>query len=334
MTFLRELEIQYKKIFSDYVTDQTERNLYIGQNFTRQLIQKNVPPEEVVSMHKKAMEKIFPNATEELFVACDFLIEVMVHYGMAHREHQSLLQKQEELRIEMNIATNIQKTLLKTAVPILQAIDIGMVSIPVRDMNGDYVHFSQEKDDFVTLAVTDVVGKGVPAALCMSMIKYGLETLEYACKNPSNVLEALNKVIEKSVDDSMFVSMFYGRYDIQKSIFSYASAGHEPVLHYSSKEDTFRELEAEGLLLGILPEVSYSHYEISLEAGDIVIMMTDGVTEFRKNEELDSREVITSLVSKHKHLTAQQLCLLLHNEIERIQNFNLTDDFTVVILKK
>lgn len=334
MAFLRELELQYKKIFSDYITDQTERNLYIGQNFTRQLIQKNVPPEDVVSMHKKAMEEIFPDAMEEIFVACDFLIEVMVHYGMAHREHQSLLQKQEELQIEMNIATKIQKTLLKTVVPSLQAIDIGMLSIPIRSMSGDYVHFFQESKDFVSVAVTDVVGKGVPAALCMSMVKYGLETLEYAYKNPSHVLEALNRVIEKGVDDSMFVSMFYGRYDILNSIFSYASAGHEPALYYSSKEDAFHELEAKGLLLGVLPEVNYSHYEISLEAGDIVIIMTDGVTEFRTNEELNSREVITSLIAKHKHLTAQQICTLLHNEIERLQNFKLTDDFTVVIIKK
>lgn len=334
MEFLRELELQYKKILSDYVTDQTERTLYIGQNFTRQLIQKNIPPEDVVSMHKNAMQTIFPDATGELYAAYDFLIEVMVHYGMAHREHQCLLQRQEELQIEMNIAANIQKTLLKTIVPSLKGIDIGMLSIPVRNMNGDYVHFFEDKDDYVSVAVTDVVGKGVPAALCMSMVKYGLETLEYAYKKPSYVLEAINRVIEKGVDDSMFVSMFYGRYDIQNSIFSYASAGHEPALHYMSKENTFHELEAKGLLLGILPEVKYSHYDITLEEGDMVIMMTDGVTEFRTNEELNSREIITSLIAKHKHLSAQQMCVCLHKEIERFQKFKLTDDFTVVIIKK
>lgn len=331
---MRELELEYKKILTDYVTDQTERNLYIGQNFTRQLIQKNIPPEDVVSMHKNAMQTIFPDAIAELYAAYDFLIEVMVHYGMAHREHQSLLEKQEELQIEMNIAKNIQKTLLKTVVPSVKDVDIGMLSIPVRNMNGDYVHFFEDREDNVSVAVTDVVGKGVPAALCMSMVKYGLETLEYAYKAPSYVLEAINRVIEKGVDDSMFVSMFYGRYNIRNSVFSYASAGHEPALYYSSKENIFHELEAKGLLLGILPEVKYLHYEIKLEPGDMVIMMTDGVTEFRTNEELNSREVITSLIAKHKHLSAQQLCVCLHKEIEHFQDFQLTDDFTVVIIKK
>ncbi len=332
---LKELDKQYKKILSDYMTDQTEENLYIGQNFTRQLIQKNVSPEDVVSIHKNAIEQIFPDRINEVRPAYDFLIEVMVHYGMAHREHQSLIQKQAEFEIEMNIATNIQKTLLKTVVPQLSSVDIGMISIPIRKMNGDYVHFLHHREDCLSVAVTDVVGKGVPAALCMSMVKYGLETLEYAYKDPSYVLEVINRVIEKGVDDSMFVSMFYGCLDIQNSIFSYASAGHEPALHYNAKENTFYSLEAKGLLLGILPEIKYSYNEIPLEEQDVVVIMTDGVTEFRgQHDELNSREVITSLIAEHRHQSAQELCNLLYKKIERIQNFKLSDDFTVVIIKK
>ncbi|MET4561256.1 sigma-B regulation protein RsbU (phosphoserine phosphatase) [Lysinibacillus parviboronicapiens] len=331
---MKELEKQYKKILSDYMIDKTEKNLYIGQNFIRQLIKKNVSPEDVVSIHKNAIAQIFPDRIKEVQSAYDFLIEVMVHYGMAHREHQSLLQKQAEFEIEMNIATNIQKTLLKTVIPQLSSVDIGMISIPIRKMNGDYVHFLQDQEDYLSVAVTDVVGKGVPAALCMSMVKFGLETLEYAYKDPSYVLEVINRVIEKGVDDSMFVSMFYGCLDIQNSIFSYASAGHEPALHYRANENTFYSLEAKGLLLGVLPEIKYSYNKISLKEQDIVIIMTDGVTEFRAHDDVNSREMITSLIAEHKHQSAQQLCNLLHKEIERIQDFKLSDDFSVVIIKK
>ncbi len=331
---MKQLEAQYRKILSDFIVNQTERNLYIAQNFTRQLIQKNISPEDVVSIHKNAVEQIFPNQMNETQPAYDFLIEVMVHYGMAHREHQSLLQKQAEYEMEMKIATNIQNTQLKTHVPQLQSFDIGMISVPIRKMNGDYVHFFHDGDEYLSVAVTDVVGKGVPAALCMSMVKYGLETLVYAYKDPSYVLEVINRVIEKGVDDSMFVSMFYGCLDVQQNIFAYASAGHEPALHYSAKEDQFISLDAKGLLLGVLPETTYSFHEIVLEENDLVIMMTDGVTEFRAQESLNSREVITALIKENKHLTAQQLCQILYKEIEKVQNFKLTDDFTVVILKK
>ncbi|WP_244205754.1 PP2C family protein-serine/threonine phosphatase [Lysinibacillus capsici] len=316
------------------MVNQTERNLYIAQNFTRQLIQKNISPEDVISIHKNAVEQIFPNQMNELQPAYDFLIEVMVHYGMAHREHQSLLQKQAEYEMEMKIATNIQKTLLKTYVPNMKNIDIGMISVPIRKMNGDYVHFFHDGEEYLSVAVTDVVGKGVPAALCMSMVKYGLETLVYAYKDPSYVLEVINRVIEKGVDDSMFVSMFYGCLNVEQNIFSYASAGHEPALHYSAKNDQFFTLEAKGLLLGVLSETNYTFHEIVLEENDLIIMMTDGVTEFRVKEELNSREVITTLIKENRHLSAQQLCQLLYKEIERVQNFKLFDDFTVVILKK
>ncbi|OXS72361.1 phosphoserine phosphatase [Lysinibacillus sp. KCTC 33748] len=330
---LDRLESQYKKILSDYMTDQTEKNLYIAQNFTRQLIQNNISLEDVVSIHKNAVEKLFPRRMSEEQLAYDFLIEVMVHYGMAHREHQSLLQKQAEYEIEMKIATSIQSTLLKTEVPQLINIDIGMISIPIRKMNGDYVHFLYNRDDYLSVAVTDVVGKGVPAALCMSMVKYGLEALDYAYRDPSYVLEVINRVIEKSVDDSMFVSMFYGCLDMRKSTFSYASAGHEPALHYSAMRDQFIPLESTGLLLGVLPETKYSYNEITLEENDIVIMMTDGVTEFRLQDELNAREVITSLVFENKYLSAQELCNLLYKQIEKIQDFKLTDDFTIAIIK-
>jgi len=316
------------------MVNQTERNLYIAQNFTRQLIQKNISPEDVISIHKNAVEQIFPNQMNESQPAYDFLIEVMVHYGMAHREHQSLLQKQAEYEMEMKIATNIQKTLLKTYVPNMQNIDIGMISVPIRKMNGDYVHFFHDGEEYLSVAVTDVIGKGVPAALCMSMVKYGLETLVYAYKDPSYVLEVINRVIEKGVDDSMFVSMFYGCLNVEQNIFSYASAGHEPALHYSAKNDQFFTLEAKGLLLGVLSETNYTFHEIVLEENDLIIMMTDGVTEFRVKEELNSREVITTLIKENRHLSAQQLCQLLYKEIERVQNFKLFDDFTVVILKK
>ncbi|MEK5233617.1 PP2C family protein-serine/threonine phosphatase [Lysinibacillus sp. FSL K6-0232] len=331
---MKQLEAQYKKILADYIVNQTEKNLYIAQNFTRQLIQKNISPEDVVSIHKNAVAEIFPDRMNEEQPAYDFLIEVMVHYGMAHREHQSLLQKQAEYEMEMKIATSIQKTLLKTYIPQLSSVDVGMISVPARKINGDYVHFFHHREEHLSVAVTDVVGKGVPAALCMSMVKYGLETLEYAYKEPSYVLEVINRVIEKGVDDSMFVSMFYGCLDIQKNIFSYASAGHEPALHYNAKQDQFFSLEAKGLLLGVLPNTKYTYQEIVLEENDIITMMTDGVTEFRKHDDLNSRQVITALIKEHKHLPAQQLCQLLYQEIEKIHGFNLSDDFTVVILKK
>lgn len=331
---MKELQVQYQRILADYIDSQTERNLYIGQNFIRQLIQKNITPEDVISIHKLSMEAIVKDLPPEVINGYDFLIEMMVHFGLTVREYQSLLEQQEELRTEMNVATKIQQMLLETTIPETPQIDIGMVSIPIRKMNGDYVHFLHKDNSYLSVAVTDVVGKGVPAALCMSMVKYGLDTLEFANGTPSYVLEVLNRIIERSVDDSMFVSMFFGRYDILNEVFTYGSAGHEPVLHYVAAKDGFEELSASGLLLGVMADVKYEQYEVKIEDGDFIVMMTDGVTEFRKQDDKETQHLIRELLLKMKHLSAQEMCEGLYKELQDLQDYGLEDDFTVVVFKK
>lgn len=330
---LKELRVQYQKILADYLENQTERNLYIGQNFIKQLIQKKVAPEEVISIHRQAIEKLYPSLQEEVLYSYDFLIEVMVHFGLTLKEHESLLEQQEEIRAEMLVAAKIQNMLLKTEKLEIEYIDVGMISIPVRDMNGDYVYFN-EKNGVFSVAVTDVVGKGVPAALCMSMVKYGLDTLRYSDNEPSYVLEVLNRIIEESIDDSMFVSMFYGSYDHGTSIFTYGSAGHEPALYYNAKEKQFYALESKGLLLGVMDDVKYMQSEILLNEGDFIVIMTDGVTEFRQNEHLDSREIIQYLALSNVHLGAQEMCEVLYERLKALQDYLLQDDFTIVVIKK
>lgn len=331
---MRELQLQYQRILADYIESQTERNLYIGQNFIRQLIQKNITPEDVINMHKVSMEEITQGLAPEIANSYDFLIEMMVHFGLAVREHQSLLEQQEELRIEMNIATKIQRMLLKTMIPETSPLDIGMVSIPLRQMNGDYVHFLHMDNNYLSVAVTDVVGKGVPAALCMSVVKNGLDTLEFANGTPAYVLEVLNQIIERSIDDSMFVSMFYGRYDVKEEVFTYSSAGHEPAIHYIAAEDRFESLRASGLLLGVMPDVTYEQKEVKIADGDFIVMLTDGVTEFRNQNDEVSHKLIRDILYNSKHLSAQEMCKNLYQQLLSLQDYGIEDDFTVVILKK
>ena len=102
----------------------------------------------------------------------------------------------------------------------------------------------------------------------------------------------------------MFVSMFYGRLDVEQNIFLMLRQAMNQ-LYIIVKNDQFFTLEAKGLLLGVLSETNYTFHEIVLEENDLIIMMTDGVTEFRVKEELNSREVITTLIKENRHLSAQ-----------------------------
>lgn len=331
---VQKIESQYKEILSQYMQRQSEQNLYVGQNFSRQLISENTSPEEVISMHKAAMQELYSDMPEEVWHSFDFLIEMMINYGLALQERQSLLKRQEELKVEMDLAAHVQETLLKTKLPVLEGLDIGLLSIPVRKMNGDYIYFISDQDGHAGIAVADVIGKGLPAAMCMSMVKFGMDSLNDSLALPKQVLETINRIVEKSIDDSMFVSMFYGRYDVETASLTYGSAGHEPAILYRANTGKFFELPAKGLLLGVSPVATYEEHTISLEKDDMVVMMTDGVTECRTDEGFIERDVIFDLIESKKDQPAQVIVQHVYDELERMQNAELRDDFTLVIYKK
>lgn len=166
------------------------------------------------------------------------------------------------MQIEMDVAVKVQDMLLETSVPDVPGLDIGMVSKPAKNMSGDYVYFIEQGHEEACVAVADVMGKGLPAALCMSMIKFGMDSLRDKATEPKHVLEVINQIVEKSMDDSMFISMFYGKYDGNTSKFTYGSAGHEPAILYRAAEDRFVELDAKGLLLGIRKDVVFKRIRL------------------------------------------------------------------------
>ena len=330
----QEIERQYKEILKQYVLRQSEENLYEGQNFSRQLIRKNIAPDEVISIHKATLEEMIPELPVSVWNSFDLLIEMMIRYGLAHAEHQSLLKQQEEMKLEIDLAANVQRTLLKTKVPSIEGLEIGLVSVPAKKMNGDYIYFLSDNEKNAGVAVADVIGKGIPAALCMSMVKYGMDSFQDVATDPKEILDVINRIVEKSVDDDMFISMFYGRFNVEDSIFTYATAGHEPALFYNSREGKFSELHAKGLLLGVVANVKYEQHQVAMETGDFVVMMTDGVTECRSDEGFIDPEYIMSLIQSLSHEPAQTIVDNVFKELEQMQNFELRDDFTLVIFKK
>lgn len=325
---------RYQAILQQYIDSQSEEDLYLGQQFSRQFIEEKIAPEDVIGIHQTALAEVLPDMPDKLWHSFDFLIEMMIHYGLALKEHQSLIRKQEEIQMEMNVAVKVQDTLLKTKKPDFKELDIGCLTEPAKKMSGDYIYFLNDNCYKASVAVADVMGKGIPAALCMTMIKFGMDGLRNENTRPQNVLDIVNRIVEKSVDNSMFISMFYGQYDARDSSFSYASAGHEPALMYKASEGSITELGAKGLLLGIQPDVVYEERSVVLEKGDFIVMMTDGVTEVRTDDGFIDRDVIKSILLAVKDESAQTIADTMYSKLAYLQNFQLQDDFTIVIFKK
>ncbi|MGN1401908.1 MAG: PP2C family protein-serine/threonine phosphatase [Bacillus sp. (in: firmicutes)] len=328
------IESLYRETLTEYVKEQSEKQLYKGQKLSREMIERNISPEEIVSWHKSVLLDLFPETRSEILNSLDFLLETMMGYGITYQETQSLRNLQQEMKTEMEIAANVQSTLLETKIPDVDYLEIGTISIPARHMNGDYYHFVQDENGRIGVGIADVIGKGIPAALCMSMIKYAMDSIPEQSHQPSNVLQALNRVVEQNVDPSMFITMFYGVYNPETHIFSYSSAGHEPGMFYRAKEDRFEDIFAKGLLLGVNKNTTYKQFEKPLELGDMVILMSDGVTECRTEEGFIERDFLIDEIKKHITLHPRDIVLKVYRQLEKLQHFQLRDDFTLIIIKR
>lgn len=326
--------LNYKDLLKDYVKTQDENALYRAELVSKSFIKKNILPEEIINLHNQALKEIYPKQYEELKHSMSFLLETMISYGLAHQEFQTLREEQFKLKSEISVAASMQETLLATSKPKISGLDIGAISVPAEQMNGDYHHFVKDKDGTLGVAIADVIGKGVPAALCMSMIKYAMESFPGQSMSPESILGSLNRVVEKNVDPGIFITMFYGQYSPTTGKFQYASAGHEPGYHFDSKNNTFHEIKTKGLVLGVLPDSTYNDYECQLGKDDMIILLTDGVTECRTGGEFIEVSEVLEVIKKYAHLSAQELVEYVYKHFERLQNFHLRDDFTLIVIRK
>lgn len=324
----------YKDLLKKFIETEDEKYLYRADKVSKSLLRDNILPEEIVNLHNQSLLEMFPDLPKSLQNSMAFLLETMISYGLAHQEYQSLRDEQLELKSEISVAASMQETFLHTDKPQIEHLDIGVISVPAHQMNGDYHHFIKGDEGSLGVALADVVGKGVPAALCMSMIKYSLDSFPSTSMKPHKILENLNQVVERNIDPNMFITMFYGQYMPDTGVLRYASAGHEPGLYYNEQTNTFTELSAKGLVLGVLSDSTYEQNEIKMNDGDFVVLLTDGVTECRQGDHFLEREEVLDVIRLYMHLPAQELVNAVFKHFERLQNFQLRDDFTLIILQK
>ncbi|WP_338048675.1 PP2C family protein-serine/threonine phosphatase [Paludifilum halophilum] len=325
---------QYQELLTSYLQEKREDQRYAAQQMSKWMMEQKIPPEEMVSYHADAVKKELPDLPPAVKDSFDLLIEMMIGYGIALKEHESLLSRQKELEYEIEAAVEMQQTLLPDEPPKSQDLDIGVISVPAHRMSGDYYNFVDHGCGSVGVALSDIIGKGIPAALCMSMIKYAMDQLDSPL-GPSEILRKLNTVVERNVDPSMFITMVYGVYDSADHQFRYAAAGHEPGFFYKGGEERFEDLTTRGLVLGVTKEASYREFSLSLEPGDAVILFTDGVTECRIDGQFLGRERLKELVGKHLHLPdAQQAVEAIYQELYELAHYDLKDDQTILVIRR
>jgi serine phosphatase RsbU (regulator of sigma subunit) len=184
----------------------------------------------------------------------------------------------ERLMQEMETARQIQARLLPHAEPLLPGWQITGLSIPSRQVGGDYFDFLQPGPGKLGVAIGDVSGKGMPAALLMSNLQACLKGQILHPAPVSDVVTRVNDLLSESTDPHMFATFFYGEIDGPSGHFVSTNAGHNPPL-LVRRDGQVEWLEAGGLILGMFAGQPYEQVEVDLAPGDVLVLYTDGITE-------------------------------------------------------
>ncbi|CAD2073586.1 PP2C family protein-serine/threonine phosphatase [Jeotgalicoccus meleagridis] len=334
MTYIDDIVEEYKMLITDYLkTKDINTLLDAAHDFSERAIDIDISPDEMIALHIELIDAMPLDDYQSLKDSLDILQEVMIHFGFTYKDYKAMLNKLERHDQEMDVAASLQETMLKTSIPSIEELEIGAISVPARKVSGDYYNIIEHKDDKLTFAVADVIGKGIPAAIAMSMLKFGMD-MTPSSNPPSDSLVRLNQLVEKNVNKNMFVTMFYGLYDFMTGKLCFSSAGHEPAFVYRHEEDDFEEIDGKGLVLGVLSDTSYEEVSVELGHNDMVFVYTDGVSELRKHDEsFIDMEDIKDMIRESKDQHPQDIVQYIYENLTRMRHQSYRDDLTMFIIK-
>jgi sigma-B regulation protein RsbU (phosphoserine phosphatase) len=236
---------------------------------------------------------------------------------------------------ELEIAKEIQDSILPESVPAIPGFEVAAVNIPAMEIGGDLYDFIPSDKGGCGFVIADVSGKGISAALYMAMSRTILHTCADANADPSIAVRNANRLIYEDGRSSMFITVFYGVLDPRAMTFSYVNAGHNPPLLLRDGESESWMTGEKCIALGVVPDVSISSSVLELRSGDLLILYTDGVTEaFNENDEYFGEDRLPDCIKRHRSQSAQEITDTL---LEEIRAFSGTapqsDDITLVVIR-
>ncbi|MBI2353991.1 MAG: SpoIIE family protein phosphatase [Deltaproteobacteria bacterium] len=237
---------------------------------------------------------------------------------------------------DMEIAQQIQVSLLPDTAPELLGVEMGGRCIPAAHVGGDYYDFFQYDEHVVDLLIADVSGHSVGAALIMAEVRTLLRAQANSALNASTILQTLNnQLYEDLTRAELFITMFYARYNSATGRLSFANAGHNHPVIRRNNELSCIELDAEGLIIGVKRSVVFEERGVELLKGDVVLFYTDGLTEATNPEgEMFGNERICAILDSVHHLPVNGIMNAFYQAVsDFIGMETLQDDVSLVVLK-
>ena len=246
---------------------------------------------------------------------------------------------EEELRInqeQFRVAREIQQRLFPKSSPQSAVFDIAGASYPAEATGGDYFDYLSMADGCLGIVVADVTGHGVGPALLMAETRAYLRTLAMNASDAGDILTRTNRVLAEDVDFERFVTVILVRLDPRSQSLNYASAGHPSGYVLDGAGDVKATLKRLGVPLGIQLDLEYAVSPvISLSAGDIVLLLTDGIEEaMSPDDAFFGVDPILDVVRAHSERTAREIVQALFQAVRDFSHdLPQLDDLTVVVVK-
>lgn len=221
--------------------------------------------------------------------------------------------QRERLNRELEIARDVQQRLFPQILPRIDGLDFAGYCRPAEGVGGDYYDFLRLPNGCLGVAVGDVAGKGIAAALTMASLQASLrgQTIK-PCETLSEMVGHINRLVYDATAENRYATFFYSEYDPRTRLLRYVNAGHNApiVFRRGDRIQDVQRLEEGGMVVGLLPDCSFAEGRLTLEIGDMLVAYTDGISEAMnsREEEFDDVQLIDA-IRGHKARTAADRCL-------------------------
>ena len=245
------------------------------------------------------------------------------------RERRSQAQREQR---EFDEARRIQRKLLPASLPQLDAFELAVSWQPAAGVGGDCFDAIGFTPTRLGLAIADVVGKGIPAALLMSNLQAAVRAFATDAAEPAELCDRVNTILCGHIAEDRFISFFYCVADADLGTLAYANAGHYPPMLVRA-DGRVERLAKGGAVLGVFPEGSYNSGCVSLARGDRLVLYTDGITEASDGaDEEFGEDRLQALAVQHRACSAPALQARLVDAVNTFTAGRFTDDATLIVL--
>ncbi len=282
---------------------------------------------------------------------CGMLVPVVLaaaafRIRQPEEEHKDLLPahirritERERMQKELEIARHVQMKLLPKESPQLPGYDVAGTCIPATEVGGDYFDFISLGRGKLGIAVGDVSGKGVSAAIYMTLTKGILQSHVGFDDSPVTVLGRVNRLIYRTIEKGIFVSLFYAVLDTAARQLVYSRAGHNPGFLLKQGSADFQTLHPPGMALGLDEGALFSSIirenTVPLNSGDVLVFYTDGITEaMNVREEEYGEERLMKCIANNSHLPSKEMVDQITADVNRFAGAQPQhDDITLVVMR-